>query len=232
MNKLTGIEKTFLAAMWANLEASPDFNINNPQYWPGLQNIIRKTAYHEAGHFAARCFTMVESPFGVSISIIPEHGRIGSLNYDRAFTVDLLESSPQSFQRRYGRMLILEYLAGAGAEIITGLSEGFKSILHYSDKNNSHINGNIISDCSNAIRVTNIMATPYMTPYKNLQLLKKWTLEMLRIPEVWSIVENLAGKLIAQGTIVEDDICKIMAESDFPCIFDLPKWRRRLSITQ
>ncbi|MEN6373681.1 MAG: hypothetical protein ABFD75_02730 [Smithella sp.] len=231
MNKLTGTEKNFLAAMLTNLEASPEFNFNNPHYWPGLQHIIRKTAYHVAGHFAARCFTMLELPRMVSISIMPEQGKIGSLNYERSFNIDLLESFPPSFQCRYGRMLMLEYLAGTGAEIIIGLSEGFQYLSYYRGKNNLYFDRNAMTDHSNAVH-TAFKTKLFMPPNKNFQVLKKWTLEMLRIPAVWNIVETMADKLIEQRTIMHDDIYKIIADLDCPCIFDLPKWRRRLSINK
>ena len=64
-----------------------------------------------------------------------------------------------------------------------------------------------------------------------INLADKWTLEMLRIPAVWNVVETVADKLIKQGKIKRNACHKLseMADdSNFPQILELKKWKRRL----
>ena len=228
MNALTEIEKQFAAAWLADPEAPPGVDMNNPQYLPELRELIRKTAYHEASHFAARCFTRLEISHVHSLSIIPNKGTTGRMTYERAFTEQGLESYPPPLQRSNGRMLLLEQLAGVGTQIIIDQSYEYESILSYMEKEDWCGEEDTTTDFSRARRIARIMAKPYMPAHRILNMAEKWTMEMLRIPAVWNAVEIIAGKLIKQGRIAAEDLDGIAYDKTIPSIYNLPKWRRRI----
>ena len=126
-------------------------------------------------------------------------------------------------------MLLLEKLAGYGTEIILDQSEEWESIYDYCECKGLFDEQN--QDFVKATRIAEIMAKPYMPVHRILKLADKWTLEMLRIPVIWSAIEAVASKLIEKGTITNEngELSTIADEfcSDASAIY-LPKWRRRL----
>lgn len=229
MNELTEIEKRFAYAMWADPEPPPGIDIYNPKLWPDLRRIIRKTAYHEAGHFAARCFTKLELSHVLVLSIIPKEGDIGRMTYERPFAEQMLPSYSPPLQRSNGRMLLLEHFAGHGTEMILDQSEKWESILDYWEYNYDDFDQEG-TDMSRAFHIAEIMAKPYMPVNRILNLADKWALEMLRIPAVWNKIETVAGKLIEQGEITDEneELFDIAYDSNFPSIYNLAKWKQRV----
>ena len=212
------------------------YDLNNPQDWPALRKKMRGTAYHEAGHFAALLFTDLELPNVVDISIIPEDGSIGHMSYERHWTYAVagVRSYPPPLQRMLGIIKLIEKLAGVGTEMILDQSNEWGGIFDYwtwrDDDYEEH------PDFSVAFSIAEIMAHPYVSVYRILNLADKWTLEMLRIPAVWKAVETIAGKLLEQGQITNmKGELSAMADkycSDVPKFYNLPKWKRRISLKQ
>jgi len=231
MNKLTKVEKQFLAAMEADPEAPHGlYDPNNQQDLSSLREKIRITAYHEAGHFAAKLFTQLELSHVLYISIIPENGIVGCMIVERPYAQYMLASHPPYVQRCQGMMLLLEKLAGYGTEIIMDKSDKSESIYDYceckdllDEENQDFFKANLIAE---------IMARPHMPVHSILKVADKWTLEMLRIPAVWNALETVACKLIKQGkiTIVDGELSTIAHEyySNAPYSFFPAKWMRRL----
>ncbi len=229
MDELTEVEKQFVAAACADPEApSGLFDMHDRKGWPNIREKMRRTAYHEAGHFAARCFTQLELSHVLTLSIIPKNGSVGRMISERPFAEQMLPSYPPFLQRSNGRMLLLENLAGMGAETILVQSEGWESILDYWQYNycDEEEEG---TDMFRAIRIAKIMVQPHMPVNRILKLADKWTLEMLRMPAIWNAVETIAGKLIEQGEIanVNKELSAIIYGSNFPSIFCFTKWKRR-----
>ena len=228
MNELTEIEKRFVSAMNADPKAPHGlYGLNNPQDWPALRKQMRSTAYHEAGHFVARIFTWLELSHVVAISIIPEDGNIGSVTDERPYAISLLASYPPPLRRIQGMMKLLEKLAGYGTGMLLDQSQGWESILEYCECND--LDDVFGTDFSEAFRIAEIMAKPYMPAHRILKLADKWTLEMLRISAVWNAIETVANILITKGSIEENEISDLSDSLEVPRFLSLPKWRRRFS---
>lgn len=232
--KMNEIEKRYASAMRALAGVPPGIDHqSDPPWWPAaVRESMRMTAYHEAGHFAARLFTQLEVSHAVSISIIGNEKFAGYVRSERPYAESSLESYPPPLQRIQGRMLLLEKLAGSGAAMILDQSkEGWESILDYWECNNCDDPDEEGTDFFRAFRIAKIMSKPYMPVNRIIKLADKWTLEMLRMPAVWNAVETVAGKLIKQGEIAHEELYDLVDDSDYPWIFALPKWRRRFSFT-
>ena len=130
-----------------------------------------------------------------------DKGTMGRMTSERAFTERGLESYPPPLQRSNGRMLLLEQLAGVGAQIIIDQSDEHESILSYMEEEDWCGEEDTSTDSSRARRIARIMAKPYMPAHRILNMAEKWTMEMLRISAVWSVVEIVAGKLIEHGEL-------------------------------
>jgi hypothetical protein len=195
---------------------------------------MRENAYHEAGHYVARCFTGLEFSHVMFLSIIPDERNTGRMRCERCITECKLESFSPSLQRPNGRKLLLEILAGAGVAIrIDDEEEERESILDYWEEyfdDEKYMEG---TDYFRAHRIATIMEKPHMPAYRILSLADKWTMEMLAIPVVWNAVETVAGKLLELGEIKAEELFNIIDtctgfEVDF--YRKLPKWRRRFSL--
>jgi hypothetical protein len=145
-----------------------------------------------------------------------------------------LESDPPPLQRSNGYMLIMKNLAGYGAEMILDKSEEWGGIFDYYEStygNDWYGERNEGTDFYRAERIASIMAKPFMREYRILNLAYKWTLEMLQIPAIWKMVETIADKLIKRGEI-RGNACHRLSDmawdSNFPTVYNLPKWKRRL----
>jgi hypothetical protein len=232
--KMNEVEKRYASLMRALAGVPPGIDHQSDQpWWPAaVRESMRRTAYHEAGHFAARLFTQLEVSHVVSISIIGNKKLAGYVRVERSYTYSSLKSYPPPSQRIQGGMLLLEMLAGSGAEMILFQSEERGSIFDYWEGNTGDDSDEEGTDFFKAFRIAEIMAKPYMPVNRILKLADKWTLEMLRIPAVWKAVETVAGKLIKQGEIAHDELYDLVDDSVYPNIIDLPKWRRRFSFTR
>lgn len=234
MNKPTEIEKAFASAFFANSDIPQVFYPNDPKSWSRIRKIIRETAYHEAGHYVARCFTGLETSHVMLVSIIPDKINNGRVRCERPITELSLESYPPSLQRCNGMMLLLELLAGAGAALrIDDEERGVESIFDYWEEEYFEYREQEGTDKFRAFRIATIVKKPYMSADRILNLADKWTMEMLAIPDVWSAVETLANKLLEQGEIKGEeleDMVYTLERGGFkiPYYLTLPKWRRRL----
>ena len=225
--RLTKIEKLYAASYF------PDGNL--PALSPDLvRESMKRVAYHEGGHFAARCFTMFELSHVTEISIIGNEENAGYVRSERNFTELGLESYPPPLQRSNGYMLIMKALAGYGAEMILDKSEEWESIFDYYDStygDDWYGERQEGTDFFTAERIAKIMAKPFMRDYRILNLANKWTLEILRMPAIWKMVETVADKLIKRGEI-RGNACQKLShrawDSGFPSVYKLPKWKRRL----
>lgn len=224
--KLTDIEKRFLTVLHADAE-NPPRQFSADKYLPWIRERVRETAYHEAGHFAARWFTQLEFSHVQRISILPDMKTMGRETYERPFAEFLLERNPPPIIRSNGRMLLLMNFAGTGAEIIVsgefeGILECWEFLADCDDNYDDET-----TDYFKARRIAEIMARPGYPAQRILNLADKWTLEMLRIPAVWNVVETVGNALIERGEIAGEDLYD-MVSFDCQTCFHIPKWRRRM----
>lgn len=224
MNELTKIEKRYAAINSG--KGKP------PVLYPDIiRNSMKKVAYHEAGHFAARLFTQLESSHVLEISIIGNSKRAGYVRSERNYTESTLKSYPPPLQRCNGYILLLNKLAGFGAEAILSQSEEWDSIFDYCECEYGDCGYEEETDFYRALQIAKIMTKHFMPANMILNLANKWTLEMLKIPAVWNVVEIVADKLIKQGKITTNACQKLSGmayDSNFPKICELTKWKRRL----
>lgn len=234
MNKPTEIEKAFASAFFANSDIPQVFYPNDPKSWSRIRKIIRETAYHEAGHYVARCFTGLETSHVMLVSIIPDKINNGRVRCERPITELSLESYPPSLQRCNGMMLLLDLLAGAGAALRIDDEEGaVESIFDYWEEEYFEYREQKGTDQFRAFRIATIMKKPYVSADRILNLADKWTMEMLAIPFVWNAVETVASKLLDQGEINREELEDMDSSWSkeglkVPFYLALPKWRRRL----
>ena len=221
---LTKTERRFVEA-W---ERSEGRAIQCTPEW--IRGKVRRVAYHEAGHVAARMFTGQEARNIVHVSIIPDGMNDGHERSERNIAEIALAAYPPPMMRGAGRCLLLALLAGRGAAARIAAPEDRIEIL---DDDDLWMEGEQKgTDLFRALRVADIMARPYMPAYRVLNLAAKWTEEMLALPDVWHSVETLAGMLLDRGTI--EDVDEIMAACDgILCAgLKLPNWKRRLTMTK
>jgi len=192
---------------------------------------IRRIAYHEAGHVAARMFTGLESSHVVSVSIIPEGATDGRERSERNITEFTLlntstsdENSP--WRRCAARCLLLELLAGMGAEMRIAALDERKGMLDEDATWMEDDTGG--TDRLRIHRIAETVARPRMPARRILALAQKWTDEMLALPEVWCTVGRLVATLLERGEIDDhEEIMKTCREIR-GLSFRLPKWKRRL----
>ena len=197
-----------------------------------LRMRIKNTAYHEAGHFAAKMFTGLELSNTQLLSIIPNEDTLGRMKCERSYTEASLEQLPFELQITNGLRLLMEQYAGYATTMILGKSE-YKTLLKYlwaeeEEEMYDHINET--SDLNRARRICRILAIHYMPEARIHRLVRGWTLEMLRIPEVWNAVETVAELLISKGEITNDknELSDLIDFLNVKSIFVIPKWKRRI----
>jgi len=226
MDQLSEIEKLYMAK--EGLEGLPHLSPDM------IRNSMKRVAYHEAGHFAARYFTMLEFSHVTEVSIIGNDTSTGYVRSERNFTESGLESYPTPLKRSNGYMLLIGLLAGYGAEAILDKSEEWESVFDYYEATYSDlcfemdIEG---GDYNRALRIAEIMARPFMPVNRVLNIADRWIIEILNIPSMWNIVEIVADRLIKVGKI-KGEACEALKDmilcQDFPTAFRLPKWSKRL----
>lgn len=193
-----------------------------------IREKIRKTAYHEAGHVAARMFTGHEAGHIIHVSIIPEGFIDGHERSNRNYAESLLSDYHEEAKRANGRCLLLGLLAGRGAEYRIAAPDEREDIL---DENAIWEQGEEEgTDLFRALRVADVLARPGMPARRVLALAEKWTVEMLALPEVWRTVETLAGTLLERGIITDAKEILATCESILDLGMSLSKWKQRLGL--
>jgi len=231
IKELTKIEKRF-AKHWYEGEGikydPKNINIKFIRY------LMKYTAYHEAGHFAARVFTGFDIHHIESVSIIPDEkvlGRVMSICIDEL----IFEKFPLPIRIPKGYVLLLGHLAGYGVEMIIEKSK-YDNLIDYLYYEQTDVwEGDFYDmseDINKARRIAFLMSKPHWSKDRILSQAAKWTLEMLRIPAVWNIVKNTVKILLQKGEVTSRnrEISKIINDPDFLNIYNIPKWKRRLLV--
>jgi hypothetical protein len=222
-SKLTKVERRILKA-WKAAGLAVKANTST------IRGMSRRTAYHEAGHVAARMFTGLDSGHIIHVSIIPEGEMDGHERSERNTAEFALDAYPPPLMRTVGRCLLLGMLAGRGAEARVAVPEDREDIL---DEGALFEQGEEEgTDLFRALRIADIMAGPRMPARRILEQAAKWTDEMLALPDVWRCVETLAGMLLERGTIEDADEIMAVCDGILYASLKLPKWKRRLSVTK
>jgi len=227
--ELTKIERQVLDARLA-------FGQSMPADPAAFRQELRLTAYHEAGHVAARMFTGQEANHLVSVSIIPDAGSDGHAKAERNEAIIMLETYPPPKIRTAGRCLLLTLLAGRGAEARLDPRKT-KAVL---DLQSRLLQSQILvplsrewdtedTDLFHAWRVAGIMREARKENiWRVLEQAERWTIKMLVFPPVWASVERLAGMLLEHGTIADRDEIAEACDDILYLGLTIPKWHHRL----
>jgi hypothetical protein len=199
-----------------------------------IREKMRRSAYHEAGHFSARVFTRFEINNIQSITIIPDERTIGQMRCKDSVTETYLDKVPA--QKLFGYMLLLELFAGFGANMIHKKAK-YNNLIDYlceeEDEEWYNYYDEKGSDISEARRIADILSKPlHLSQYRILSITARWTLEMLNIPSIWNIVETTAKILLSKGevTLRNREISKLAYDSSVPNILSIPKWKKRMHL--
>ena len=225
---LTDVERRFVKAFYSIYDDIRSRKIDYPL------KIMKKTAYHEAAHFIARNFTRVELDEVLSLSIIPDEINLGRMHSETLYYEPYLEKvGGPEFQRGIGYSLLLEHFAGFGAQMIYEKSE-HKDLIEYLQEEQDEQWEDYFNDESldmhRAKRIAGILSKPHLPQYRIMSRAAKWTMEMLKIPEIWNAVEKVANILLAKGEITDEnnEISDLIVSLNVPHIKNLPKWNRRI----
>lgn len=227
---LTDIEKTVIES-WSKY--NPIHDSSRPVNIAFFRDMMKQTAYHEAGHFVTRMFTDFELSHAKYVSIIPDNKNNGRVGIERPYSELLLKRVPVQMQRSQGYSLLVILFAGYGSVMIMENSEYgnlwdyFYEELYIDDE--YYADG---TDLCRADRIASILSRRYFSKDRILGMTAQWTLEMLRIPAIWKAVEVIAAMLISEGEITTDGneevFFNLRKELDVPQAMDMPKWSRRI----
>lgn len=196
-----------------------------------IRDRIKETAYHEAGHFIARLFVGLQDTSIRSISIIPNELTSGRVICGNGQVEHYIDQMPKIIQRYDGYRILIVLFAGLGSVMFMNGSE-YESIFDYLWEEEPDVAVDADEDGTDlwrAERIARILSKPHFSKDQILGLTANWTLEMLKIPAVWSAIETLAEILVSRGEIVDyDEITQLVHDLNVPTMRDLPKWIRRI----
>lgn len=220
-SKLSAVEAAHFAE-WSRLAggAKPSLTF--------LRKEIRRVAYHEAAHVAARMFTGHEASHVLLVSILPDAATdtLGRERSERNVSEVLLPHYPDDMKQANGRCLLLSLLAGRAAE--DRLDDSPSPLADEMALRWCETWEQEGTDFFRAEKIAGIMARPGFPAHRVLHLAAKWTEEMLAVPEVWATVERLAALLIERGEIADREEIESVCEGIVFMVGRLPRWKRRL----
>lgn len=196
-----------------------------------IRKNMRKSAYHEAGHFSARVFTGFEIYKIQSITIIPDERSIGQFKCKNSVIETCLDKVPD--KKLFGYVLLLEIFAGYGANMIHEKAK-YNNLLEYLCEEEDELWNDYFdekgTDISDARRISEILSKPHLSKDRILFTTAKWTMEMLSIPSVWNAVDTTAKILLSKGEINDEneEITDLRLSLDVPDFSKFPKWEKRL----
>lgn len=172
-------------------------SLRRPRALERLRKRLPTIAHHEAAHYAARAFTDHEFHHVVLMTIIPDGETLGRMLTSPNCSEDFLQLHSPATKWVIGNSLLLEMLAGRAAEIRLGDVQGIGAVLDWESDDWDTPS----TDLSRAWRIADLMAEPDWSAKRILRQAEQWTIEMLALPQVWSIVEQVANRLLKCGEI-------------------------------
>jgi len=186
----------------------------------------RKVAYHEAAHVVARAFTGLQWGNIVRVSILPTAANLGRETVRGPHAEHRFIHYEKAEQQSCGRSLLLQVLAGRGADKRNSAEDDWFEIIDFNAGDIDEV-GN---DLHTAHAFAETMSYPGMPADRILAMAGRWTSEMLELPEVWATVENLAGILLERRVIEDSELLESVCGGILNRAWKLPKWKRRLTI--
>lgn len=200
------------------------------------EEIIFSTSYHEAGHAALYSFTGIGCGARFDcLSVIPDissSGRMqaGSDPLNLDFNGDPWNVA---WDKAHAKCDVLLSLSGPIAEAIA--NDEYYSLLSESEypaewdflRYKTFADWQAGSDMGRAWTVAEALQSNTWPAFRVMAQMEKWTEEILRTPEVWDVVETLAGMLINNGVILRDDYFSIGSKI-YGRKFSDRIWKRRL----
>lgn len=187
---------------------------------------MKVVAFHEAAHVVGRLFSAIDAGHTESVSIIPVRCSLGRENYRTSYAAVDLEKRRPAMQLAVGRGLLLQILAGRGAEYLI-CKKGKPEPVYNSRSVDLIYQG---TDLSEAQELADSMKVPGMSRHRILKESAEWTLKMLKIPVVWSTVKKLAQLLLERGEINDEDLIFSTCKEVYCLVLkrNAPQWKRHL----
>lgn len=224
--RLTALEREF-RDLWINPPGEPPGS--GASFIPSVEQVRRtrrETAYHEAAHVVARAFTGLQWRDIVRVSLLPNAANLGRETVRGPHVEHLFINYEKPEQQSWGRSLLLQILAGRGADKRNADGDDWFEIIDDESIDNDTKGTDLY--IANAIATT--MSYPGMPPHRILAMAGRWTGEMLELPDVWATVENLAAILLERRVIEDSEVLESACGGILNRAWKLPKWKRRLAI--
>jgi hypothetical protein len=195
------------------------------------EEVIFATSYHEAGHAALYSFIGGSSRFH-SLSVVPVEGSTGRMEAGSdPLNLDF-DGDPKNvaWDKAQAKCDVIISLSGPVAEAIakdeyhSPVSEDVSWEPSLYESYNDWLEA---SDLGKAWVVAEALQSKTWPAFRIMVQLEKWTEEILRTPEVWDVVETLAGMLINSGVVLPDDYFPIGSKI-YGRKFTDRLWKRRL----
>jgi hypothetical protein len=226
--QMTDVEQKVLNG-W--IAAMPGINIKPETHLEMIQESIVKTAYHESGHVAVNAFLGVH---GLShfegATIIPNQDNLGKVTHSRIFPLTRSLGFPERLLQIQGRTRIMVDLAGR----VAVNEAGYDYDLSFDDLFDWDFSGceteeewRRSTDEGRALEIAELLSSKTWPPFRILNMLEKWTHELIEIPAVWDVIEAIAHRLIVEGELNYDQHYELVE----PIVYQwlkYPIWKRRL----
>jgi hypothetical protein len=227
MSEITPVEQMIYDS-WRKYEIPGlpiDTNIDIIQM---IRQQMIKTAHHEAGHAAVSAFFGENHTHFKEITIIPEQGCGGRFSQSRVFQFII--------SRQDGWIKIAGFLAGRLSE--KRVNDDFQTIAEiienreweFDDIEETEDDWRANTDEGKALTIAELISKRGWPPLRTLEMVERWTDNLLSDPCVWNVVEKIAKRLLAVGSITEFDEYESLVK---PILFQwikYPEWKRRLRI--
>lgn len=186
-----------------------------------------ESAYHEAGHLVASAFSGGYDFKECALTIIPDATARGTCAHATDCTESHLRLFPPTIRRRVGMRVLLHLLAGRATAYRVTPPNLREAVL---DPNTEEWRIPW-TDLNRAKKTARLIAGRKQTPAAVLKDAARITEEMLDLPEVWGVVERLAARLLAKGTISGEDTIRTLCDPILDMSMKFPAWWERLHST-
>lgn len=223
---LSEVELRFAQAWAGSKSSKSNFGANFRPTPEEVREQMKVVAFHEAAHVVARFFSAIDAGHTESVSIIPGGGSLGREVFSTSFATAGWSPKHAVWQLAVGRALLLQILAGRGAEYLI-CTKGRPEPVYNPRAFDLIFIG---TDLSEAQDLAKRMAMPGLSSHRILKEAAKWTLKMLKIPVVWSAVKRLAQLLLERGEVNDFDLILSTCREVFCLVLrrNSPQWKRYL----
>jgi hypothetical protein len=213
-------------------EAMPYLDFKKQQIEYIKANMI-EIAYHEAGHAAARAFIGDDITHFKMISIIPQGVLLGVFRLSEVYVMPLSDYPPLlAWRKAQHRMIFL--LAGKAAERrVNTDAESIEDEILESSWQPDYITEEewrAGADAGQVLEIAEAVAKKGWSPMRIINMVERWTTELMENPVVWGVVESMAQRLLSKGEVTDFDEFYEIVRPAVNKLYYFPDWRRRMKI--